>query len=353
MTTVHVGRTRVDRRSAATVVDVAGHRIPVGMRVVGDRIRPPRALGDVWLPLAIFPAMRLGLPIVLEDAVSPTRLHGIREVQRLLATWDPTLQVQPIEAPVSTRGSRRSAPPIQLMTGGVDSAFALLDNPEATDLVYMHDLDLEPAAVRTEVATMLASLQRETGRRVLRVDSDVRRVVEPYGDWLTQTHLAVLASVATFVAGARRSLHVPSALPYESVIPNASHPMLDAHYATDDLRVMHVGAHVDRFQKVRALSRDDVLLRHLRVCYRSHDALNCSACFKCTRTMASLEVCGVLDRAVTFTRPWTPELHASQEVFNDVARAFEVEIRDAARDAGRTDVADVSDAAIARYDARV
>ena len=134
---------------------------------------------------------------------------------------------------------------------------------------------------------------------------------------------------------------------------HSSHPMLDAHFSSDDLRVAHVGAHVDRFDKVQAIATDDVLVRHLRVCYRSQDALNCGECWKCTRTMAALDVCGVLDRTETFSQPLSLETYAAIDVFNDIARAFEVEIRDAARERGREDIAGASDAAIARYDARV
>ncbi|SDH92815.1 hypothetical protein [Agrococcus jejuensis] len=349
---IHVGRTRFDGRRAEVDVDVAGKRMTIGMTSLTGRVRRPRAFGDVWLPLAIFPAMRLGLPITLEDPVSPVRRHGMREVQRLLAVWDPELQVQPIDAPVAARGWRRTAPPMQLMTGGVDSAHAFHARPEVADLLYLHDLDHEPAAVRAEVTTMLASLESETGRRVRRVESDARRLVEPYGEWGTQTHLAVLVATASLVAGARRRLHVPSTLPYGALVPWGSHPMLDPLYSSDDVAVVHVDAHLTRFEKVRGLRDADVLLRHLRVCYRSQDSLNCGRCEKCVRTMVALDLVGALPRATAFTEPLTIDAILALDVHDDVQRAFEADVHAAAVAAGRTDVADAIATVLARYDER-
>lgn len=348
---IHVGRTRFDGRRAEVDVDVVGERMTIGMTSLTGRVRRPRAFGDVWLPLAIFPAMRLGVPVTLDDAVSPARRHGMREVQRLQSHWDSSLQVQPIHAPVARRGARRAAGPMQLMTGGVDSAHAFHEHPDVADLLYVHDLDFEPAAVRSEVTTLLASLSSVTGRPVRRVESDARRLVEPYAEWGTQTHLAALVAVASFVAGARRALHVPSSFPYGDLRPWGSHPMLDSHYSSDDLRVTHVEAATSRFEKVAALAAAPTLLQHLRVCFRSQDALNCSRCEKCVRTMVSLDIVGVLDAVPTFTEPLTLDAVRALELHDDAQRSFEAEVRRAAADAGRHDLAVAIGEVIDRYDA--
>lgn len=339
MSSVKVARTTFDGRSARGVMDVAGDRVEISLEA-NRRFRRPVAFGDVWLPLAIFPAMRLGVPVELADPVSSKRLEGVLEAQRVLAAWDDTLTPQAVRAPVTRRAPLRRRPPIQLMTGGVDSSFTLLEHPETVDLLYMHDVLHEPPAVRERVDQQLDSMARALRRRVTKVDSDIRRVLDPYAEWGSQTHGAALVAAASLVAEGRRTLYVAGSHHYSDLEPWGSHPVLDHLYSSGTLRVVHSGAHATRPEKVRAVARDAVLTAHLRVCWRSTDALNCGRCEKCLRTMVALELAGALGTATTFDVPLSLDALRTIEIANESERVFVLENIRAARSAGRDDIAE-------------
>ena len=68
-------------------------------------------------------------------------------------------------------------------------------------------------------------------------------------------------------------------------------------------QVVHDGAEAERIDKARKLMESPVALRNLRVCFETPEGgYNCGRCEKCFRTMATLRILGVLDRA-TFDHP--------------------------------------------------
>ena len=66
--------------------------------------------------------------------------------------------------------------------------------------------------------------------------------------------------------------------------------------------MQHVGDELGRDEKLRELASDELVRRHLRVCWENRLlSLNCCRCDKCLVTMVALEAPGQLDRFQTFS----------------------------------------------------
>ena len=71
-------------------------------------------------------------------------------------------------------------------------------------------------------------------------------------------------------------------------IPCGSHPWIDNNIAWADVRVVHDGFELTRYEKTRYIVEHPEYLSHLRVCYSSHSDYNCGRCEKCLRAITSL-----------------------------------------------------------------
>ena len=347
--TIRVEATQFDGRRAATSVVVGSDRFPVAL-AARTPLRTPAAFGDVWLPLAIFPAMRTGTPLELADPVSGRLLETVVTAQEVLATWFPELTPVPVTARrARRRPGRRRVHTGQLFTAGVDSFYTLHRRPEVRTLVYVHDDVHDTDAVRERISPLLRSAASAEGRTLVELDSDVRTMLDLFGEWGTQTHGAALAAVAALLSGTITRMLLPASHTYLELYPWGSHPVLDPLWSGDRHTVEHDSADRSRTQKIAALADDDTALAHLRVCWEAVDDVNCSRCEKCLRTMTALETLGVLDRARTFAGPLDLEAVRRVELGNDSDLSFSLDNLSAARAAGRTDLADATEASVARY----
>lgn len=351
MGVVRVSDCTFDGHNARSTVTLGGESFRLSMTSRSRLPSPPR-LGDVWLPIALFPAMLTGQTLVLEAPISDSLRRGVGTVQKILSTWHPDLRVVDIEAPRRPTVTRRKAAVAQLFTGGVDSFHTLRQNPEVSALLYVHDLVHDTPGVTARIHDLLTSVAGLTGTTLLEFDSDVRIMLDRFGEWGTQTHGAALASIAALVSGRYGTTLLPASHTYRDLYPWGSHPMLDHLWSGDRHELIHDGAEATRFQKIERISDDPVVLEHLRVCWMTNSEINCSRCEKCLRTMTSLEIVGVLSEAQTFTGPLDVDAMRAVELKNDSDLSFALENRDAALAAGRSEIAAVLNGTIADYEAR-
>ncbi|WP_127793986.1 hypothetical protein [Agromyces sp. LHK192] len=336
--------TTFDGHTAKTTLSIDGRAFDLQYRA-HNKLRPPRNWGDVWLPLALFPAMRLQRRLRLGDPVSPRLSRSMKSLQGLLHEWYPEFRSIAVEHPAGTVRVSRRRRVAQFFTGGVDSFSTLRANPDVEVLVYGHDLVHDVEAVRERISSHLARAAHDTGRELLEIDMDVRRMLDEFGEWGGQTHGAVLASIGALAGRTVGDILIPSTHSYSSPEPWGSHPMLDHLWTSDQLAVVHDGAELSRFEKIRLL--DATALRYLRVCWQTTTTINCSECEKCVRTMTSLEILGRLDEATTFRAPLPLSRLRTLDIRNASDRAFTIENLEAAARAGRGDIVDALRSALA------
>jgi len=357
VTPVHVAASAYAQEGAGSrvsaVISVGERRFPVVVKSASRRIRPLLNRGDAWLPIALIPAMRENLALVLTDPVSPRLLASLPAIQRTLAAWYPDLSIVPVTAPRGRVSGRRGADAtFQFFTGGVDSFFSLLNHrAEIGALVYVHgyDVPLLHSEHRRRVSESLSGAARQLTTPVIELESNARTLLDHYGDWGDHTHGAALASIGLMLGAEASRVILPATHTLADLDPWGSHPLLDPLWSTESTSIVHDGVETSRFAKIAALAGDPVVAHHLRVCWNTTTELNCSNCEKCLRTMTAFEILGQLAGLSTFRGPLEVARLADFPPTNDNELAFTIDNRDAARLADREDITSVLDPIIESY----
>ena len=248
-----------------------------------------------WAAVALlYPAMRLGRPLVLEAQLSPRLLHALRnDVQQLLVAHDPRLSVVDIHA-----GSTEEAPaelPRGVGTGfsaGVDSFATLrLHSAESapkqlrvTDLTVFNvgafgDTPGVPRLMEEFYARSSAFAQRK-GFGAYLLDSNLddfyrRRSVEPV---FQKTHTLRSAAAALVLQNRFRYYLYSSSYAYGEIKVGRPKsmayidPVLLPLLSTEKLEFLSTGSGLTRGQKTALLVGDPDARDMLDVCVASQEA---------------------------------------------------------------------------------
>lgn len=259
------------------------------------------------LSTALFPAMRLGLPLELEAPVDRRALDGALRTRDVFSTWMDGFQPVPIEVEAATpapppRSDERGV--ASFFSCGVDGFYTLQRNlDDVTSLVFLHGFDVESDRIghRVAVEDAVARAARELDRELVIMQTNVRDSVDAYIYWGDYVG-SVLGASAQLLQGVAHTVLVAASNTYRDYRPFGTNPLTDPLYSTEGLEVLHDGADANRIQKIESLTDWDLALRHLRVCWSVHgSSMNCGHCEKCMRTMTSLFVLGALHRVPTFS----------------------------------------------------
>jgi hypothetical protein len=268
---------------------------------------PPRRAGEALIALALLPAMRLGHPLVISGIVSPVFLQAVPLFQRIFRSWDPSYQ----EVPVHVDGTEPDGPARQLgacfLSGGVDSFYSLLSHSDAVShSIFIHGFDIPLAErdLRERLVAPIRNAAAQLRKPLIEVETNLRDFVDPYVPW-DHCNGPALVSVALLLSAQFSDLYAGATHPHAAPFPWQPPAGLTASWSTEGVRVINDDGHgVSRVDKVAAISRSEVVLRTLRVCWENPGgAYNCGRCEKCLRTMVALRLAGALERCTTFARP--------------------------------------------------
>jgi hypothetical protein len=268
------------------------------------------ASGNPWLTCLLPLAATLGEPLRIPLSVDALLARNVREVMAVWKSWYPGMRVASVVAP--TEESARSAEGRKtglFFSGGVDSFFSLLHNERSDpgslpvdELIAVHGFDilLERKDAFDRHYQSLRRVAAETGKTLVMVRTNLRNTLLREASWAGLWHGCALASVGLLLERRYKRLLLGSTADYGQLLPWGSHPLTDALLSTSTTRILHDGAAFTRWEKLELLSRFDVVLRSLHVCFRDSSDANCGGCEKCFRNMIILDVLGVLDRSETF-----------------------------------------------------
>lgn len=291
-----------DRLSATIRVGDVPHEVSFE---TGDG---PIASGpEPFLSLAMLPAMRLGHALRLTGPVSPLLLGNLPVLQTRFAGADARLQVIEVAADASSprpgpAGRRVGA----FFSGGVDSFFLLLQRQdEITDLIFVHGFDIDIAAdsLHRAALDMARNVARETGKRLIHIQTNLRRFGDRYVDWGDHLHGPALAAVAQLLSPQfGRVLIAGEYIGTTRLL--ASRREVNPLWSTEAVEIVHTGDDVTRLRKVGRIAAHPLVQRWLRVCWENRGGrYNCCACYKCVKNMASLRAYGMLNQVRTFEYP--------------------------------------------------
>ena len=255
------------------------------------------APGDVVLAAALFPALRVGTPLVVEEPVSARLLAGARAIVDICSGWERSFHRIPIDAPVVDRSDDGGDKVGLLFSCGVDSFYSLLrtraDADAISTLVTIHGYDMKLAdregfaLVRDRVQRVAAELDKE----VLFVETNLGEIG---GKFVSSAYLqgGQLASCALGFGSHLRRCYEASSAAYRHMAPWGSHPFIDPLWSTESLELVHDGAELARHEKVYEIASSGLALETLRVC--NYELENCRRCSTCLVTMLALHVAGAL-----------------------------------------------------------
>ena len=277
--------------------------------------------GDPFLAALLVPAMAVGERLAIEAPVSPRLLEALPEIQAIHHAFESrhipiAVEAAPRRDGVSNRGSEAGAG--LFFSLGVDSWYCLrkngrdhpADDQTITHLLAVHGFDVAyegwDSAFPESILINLRRVASETGKTLIPVATNVRRVTEELARW-SMVHGGATLSIAHALGGLLRRATLAASTTYDKLYPWGSHPVLDPRWSTEHLTVVHDGCEVDRIDRTRFIAQSPLVLETLRVCPGYGPGYNCGRCYKCMRTMIDLMQAGHLQHSKTFPHEIDPE----------------------------------------------
>ena len=294
-----------------------------------DLLPAPEAFASAFL----LPALHRGAPLEVAGPLDPAWLANVEQLMWIWQDWweYPVLLPRAPGAPEPAPAGRRvngedalagrgptapapsaapgSGPAVRpgvalFFSGGVDSFYSLLRcgaGPDRLVAVQGFDVALGDEPRMTALEGSLREVARARGLKAVVAHTNIRdhhlMRKAPWG----RTHGGGMAAVGHALGDG-----VTEALISSSVALNRRHKW-GSHWATDPLfgsgrlALRELGMEVKRLDKLRTLTDEPLVRRHLRVCWENRSAAgNCSHCGKCVMTRLVLHDCGVLDEFPVF-----------------------------------------------------
>ncbi|HVN76289.1 MAG TPA: hypothetical protein VMT19_08240 [Thermoanaerobaculaceae bacterium] len=315
------------------------------------------AFAAALLPLA----MHLGEPLTVHGGISCRLARGLREYQQFQSSWKPTifrvveLRCDEVESrdPGEGGGGVGTA-----FSGGVDSFHTLRTHLAGNEpyppyrishclLINGFDSDADVAGAGfVPIQRVYEALMARLGVQLVVVRTNLLQFL---GELLLKQSFAAFVTAPALALGRLFSrYYVPSSYRFTQLgpFPDGSHPMFDHLVGTETMETIHDGGHLTRVAKTLAIANWPETHDHLRVCFNATGVqpgrgaiANCCECEKCVRTMATLDVAGVLGNFRCFPKPLVRRNIRRLEYATPGSRVFAEEIVEYAARAGRRDVA--------------
>lgn len=286
------------------------------------------ATAAAQIAVGLLPAMRHGTALAVDGAIDPRLHRALDTIQDIQSAWVPNLRRVEVSCRVEESPARAGNRVGCFFTGGVDSFYTLLKHrDEITDLIFVHgyDVPLDNLSLREQVSGVVREVGATFGLGVVEVETDVRAFLDAHVPW-GAAHGAALVLIGHLLKGHFASVYIASGASYAELYPWGSHPLLDPLWSDQTVEFVHDGCEANRVEKVGFIARNEVALRHLRVCWQNPGgAYNCGRCDKCTRTMINLEVVGALSQCATFSTALDPKQVARMRLASERERALAVQ----------------------------
>lgn len=312
---MRIGKPQIfeEKRQAVYCVNVDSHcgNQTLWYAIQAEHVSLLSSLSDAPLVALLIPAMMRGEDIHLEGAISAKLHYNLsRPLQKILRHIIPDLRPINIHADVLDNGPMQRAPGVATgFSGGVDSYCLLADHffsevsPQykVTHLLF-NNLGTRPELEFRERYRRLVPLAERFGLPFLAINSNLDHFYAGHFDF-QQTHTLRNASVALLLQrGIGRYLYA-SAYEYADVFVGPCNAMAHTDpitlplLSTDGLDALSAGSEYTRVEKTSRVSEIPDSYDTLDVCVSEDSGrTNCSSCWKCLRTMATLDIADRLGR---------------------------------------------------------
>ena len=273
----------------------------------------------------IYTAMYAGCDLILEGAVSEKLLFETKHylIPTLMGFFDKELHPVNIRAARLVSGVYPKADAVGTgLSGGIDSLHTIrefylnYDGPAADKVntllffnVGSHGMGHDKERLTwleqkfLERRKVLSGYSESIGLPLVIVNSNLHAFMQ---SGHLQTCTLASLSAALFLGRRMRLYYMASTgHTYRSLIyPNRPSPSIARiddyilpHVCTETFHAVSGGSACSRAQKTMAICSDPLVQKYLNVC-NGHDTItkNCSMCYKCLRTLLTLDILGVIDQ---------------------------------------------------------
>jgi hypothetical protein len=261
--------------------------------------------GSPWLALLLPMAVTFHEPLELPVPVDRRQYEGAHKLMQTWIDWYPDLNLAsvPIHAEIEDRkpaGARKAA----FFSGGVDTFYTVLSNPDIDDLILIRgfDLPLQDDAVYDRVVGRLNQAASELGKELITVAINFRENASRRVDIMRLSTGGNLASIALALENRWSTAMISASLSRHSLRPSGSHPSTDRLYSTAGTEIVHFGWEPTRYEKIQAIADNPIVRKYVRVCWVDEQGGNCGRCAKCYRSMLGFQLAGVLPEIETFNK---------------------------------------------------
>ena len=283
---------------------------------------------ESFLASAILPCMKTGGGnLVVDGEVSRTFLTSLSTIQDIYCLWDESLRRVTIKNAKAIQRSPSTKKRVGVFfSGGVDSFYTFLKHQnEITDLIFVHGLDIKltDTSLLEKASNKICAVASAFGVNIIEVETNLRELLDSYVDWGFLGHGATLAAIGHLFYPEFHRIYIAATHTYADLFPWGSHPVLDHLWSSEVLEFVHDGCEATRVKKVTLISKYDIALQALRVCWKNpNSAYNCGRCEKCLRTMINLKVNDALDRCTTFDAELDLKRVSKIDIKDDNTRSF-------------------------------
>jgi hypothetical protein len=282
---------------------------------------------ESFIACALLPCMKAGGgALISKGEVSQQFIASLSTIQDIYCSWNTLLHrvefrhIMP-RPKIRSQEERVGA----FFSGGLDSFYTFLKHQdEIEDLIFVHGLDIRlgDTSLRRRTSEMIHKVVSSFGKNVIEIETNIRSFLDSYVNW-GLTHGATLSAIGHLLFPPLSRIYIPATHTYAELLPWGSHPLLDPLWSSETLQFVHDGCEATRIDKAALLSKYDIALQSLRVCWKNpHGAYNCGQCEKCLRTMLNLFVVGALERCTTFDAPLKFKRILALDVTDENTRAF-------------------------------
>jgi len=266
---------------------------------------------DAAVVTMLQPAMLAGEDIHVEGELSETLAYHLQQMQPqgILAAVYPRLSVVYVSPEGGTISTAALGQGVSTgFSGGIDSYCLLADHlrddapagHRLTHLTY-HNVGSHgsnPSLFYSRY-NQLAPVADKLGLPFIDVDSNGAEF-HKRGFWFGESHTPRNAAVALVLQNGVSRHFYASAYSYKSIVRGAhviAHvdPML-LPVLSGSVRLVASGSEYTRVEKTLRVAKIEESYSTLDVCVDEASPENCSRCWKCVRTICTLEVAGLLDR---------------------------------------------------------
>jgi len=265
---------------------------------------------DSALAGLLIPAMDHGEDIEIEGVVSERLYYAVTgPLQEALITMMPELEEVDVDAETVKPARREGSGVAMGFSAGIDSFSALGDHyysdvPEGFEVTHLlfnnvgsHGSEAE--RLFNDRYERVRSVVEEIDLPFVKINSNLNRF---YDISFKKTHTPRNVSVALLLQGGIKRFFYGSAYHFKDIYVKEADtfghidPIVLPLLSTDGLDVRQAGNEYTRIEKTHQVAEIKESHHSLNVCVDSIEAGNCSTCWKCRRTIFTLEIAGLLDR---------------------------------------------------------